>query len=342
MRPTGFAVLLSLLAPLLAPRAASADSIPKLVFDREEHHFGTAAQEKELTTEFTYKNEGGAPITGIRTIADCGCYGVTVSKTDLAPGESGTLKVVFRTLNFTGDVSKRVLVHSNDPARPAITLRLKLEVALGVVVDPGRVNFGEVLLGTVPTKSILVKWKEGVGKAFQLTAVEVPGHEADFEVTREPWEELPWKGTKVTFRFKKAPPLGMYSATAILRTDDADYARLALPLTAQVSGKVYLQSRTITFGWFRHGETKRTTVGVRPFSKEVSLGTVTVNARNGKVEVRLDPDPMGGPGASLLVISVPADAAVGKFEDVVEVHTQVPGEEVTTIEVSGEVLPPVH
>ena len=38
------------------------------------------------------------------------------------------------------------------------------------------------------------------------------------------------------------------------------------------------------------------------------------------------------------VVTVPADTEVGRLEDVVELKTAVPGEEVTSLPVSGEVL----
>jgi len=39
-----------------------------------------------------------------------------------------------------------------------------------------------------------------------------------------------------------------------------------------------------------------------------------------------------------VVVSVPKDAEVGKLDDVLEIRTQVPGEEITELEVRGEVL----
>ncbi len=123
-----------------------------------------------------------------------------------------------------------------------------------------------------------------------MTAVEVPG--SDFDIRTEAFTEGPWKGTAITLGFKKAPPLGIFSATALVRTDHPDYPRISLPVTANVTGKVWLQSRTVYFGWIPQGKAKKTSILVKPFSKDGNLGKVTAKSRNGRVNVTVEPHPM--------------------------------------------------
>lgn len=323
---------------------------PRIAFDRLEHDFGVVRQEQELTTEFKYRNEGDAPLKDLKTIADCGCYGVTLSKPEVAPGESATLKITFHTLLFTGPIHKKLSVKSNDPTKPDVTIRLHVLVGQGVVLDPGRVYFGDVLLGTVPSRSFAVKWLDGVGRPFEITAIEIPGRADDFKIETAPFEETQrlgegkegkWKGTKVTLTFTKPPPLGMFSSTALVRTDHPDFPRLVVALTASVSGKVWVQSRKAIFGMPMEGTTKQLTIAVRPFNKEVSLGTVKATVRGGKVEAKIERDPAMPEGNYRLVVSLPATAKPGSIDDVVEIHTEVKGEETVEIAVTGTVLPRV-
>ncbi len=325
------------LAAGLPGRAAAGDGTgPRLRVDRLQHDFGAVGQEQELETSFEYANEGDAPLKGIRAIGDCGCYGVTVSKEELAPGERGTLHVKFRTLRFNGHVKKRLKLVTANGERKPIVVKLLLDVVAGVILAPGRIWFGDVLVGSSPVKTVYAKWHTETGQPFEITGVEVPGY--DFAIETVPYEQGAWKGTAIQFAFKEAPPLGMFSATALIRTDHPDYARISLPLTAHVTGKVWLQSRTVYFGWVPKGKSKRTAILVKPFSKDVDLGEVTAVSRKGRIEVTVEKDPMGRAGWWRVVVVVPGDAEVGKLDDVLEIRTQVPGEEKTEIEVRGEVL----
>jgi hypothetical protein len=362
----GWAALLLLLAAAPSPAEDGAPAgdgapVPKLVVDREEHDFGVAAQEQELHAEFTITNAGTAPLKepasekspGIKPVADCGCYGTTLSATEIPPGGTATLKVSFRTLMLVGPIVKKLTLHSNDPARPMVAIRLKILVGAGVVVDPGRIYFGDVLVGSTPSGSVFAKWLEGVGKPFQVTAVEVPGHAETIRVTTTPHEEKQtlgrdaenkpieglWKGTRVTFAFTKPPPVGMLSATALLRTDHPEYPRIAVPLTVNVSGRVWVQQRTLTFGWVKAGETKRNAFAVRPFNKDVKLGSVKAEARGGKVLVEVTREEKGPSPGWRVAVSVPKDAPPGKIDDVIDLTTDVPGEERIEVAVRGEVLP---
>jgi hypothetical protein len=359
-RLPGWAAFLLLLAAVPAVAEGSAGG-PRLVVDRESHDFGVAAQEQEVHAEFTITNAGDAllekPATektaGIKAVADCGCYGTTLSATEIPPGGTATLKVSFRTLMLVGPITKRLTLHSNDPVRPMVTITLRILVGAGVVVDPGRIYFGDVLAGSTPTGSVFAKWLEGVGKPFQVTAVEVPGHAEAIQVTTAPHEEKQvlrrdaenqpvegtWKGTKVTFAFVKPPPVGMLSASALLRTDHPDYPRIEVPLTVNVSGRVWVQSRTVNFGWLKAGETKRNTFAVRPFNKEVKLGSLQAVARRGKVLVEVTREEKGPSPGWRVTASVPKDAPPGKIDDVIDLTTDVPGEERIEIAVRGEVLP---
>jgi hypothetical protein len=326
-------------AVLLGAAAADEDEAPggpRLVVDREVHAFGTAAQEEELHAEFTYRNAGDETVTGIKAIGDCGCYGVTLSAETLEPGEEGTLQVSFRTLMFSGTVNKRLrLAAANLPGKD-VFIKLSVDVVGGVILDPGRVWFGDVLEGTIPTQKIVAKWHKEEGTPFQIESVEVPGHE--FDVALEPYDTAEWQGTEIALTFKTPPPLGMFSATALIRTDHPDFPRISLALSANVSGKVWVQSRTLYFGWVTQGREKSTTILVRGITPDVDLGDVTARSRHGHVDVALEANANGREGWWRLVVTVGADAEPGKIDDVIEIHSAVPGEEITEVHVRGEVL----
>lgn len=337
----GFLALVAL--PARPPRAFAgpASGHEDLVVEPGEVDFGVAGQNEVLTTTLTYRNRSAAPVTGISARAECGCNVVEVSHATLEPGQSGTLKVEFHTYFLSGSLRKDVRLTSSDPRRGEAVVPLRIQVQKGLIVTPPAVSFRDVPLGTTPTAGFTLKWMEGHGRPFEVLAVEVPGDE--FTVRTEPFQdpaEPRWKGWRVDLTFKAPPPLGMYSNEVLVKTNHAEHPRLSLPLSANVTGRVWVQSRTLSFGALRRGATRSASIKLRPFDPTVTLKDLTARALKGRVAVRIEPDPVHGEdGVWRLTGTVGPDATPGTLdEEVIEVVTGVEGEEVIRIQVRGHVL----
>jgi hypothetical protein len=165
--------------------------------------------------------------------------------------------------------------------------------------------------------------------------VEAPGVDLVFDVA--PHEAPPWHGFVVTARFAKAPAIGTVSGTALLRTDDPDHPRLSAPVTAFVSGKVFLDRREVRLGLVRQGVPRTLMIGARGLTADVDLGELKAVSRKGVVEARAVRS-AGNAREWLIEVRLPETAAPGKVEDVVEVRSAIPGEPAAEIPVSGEVL----
>jgi hypothetical protein len=322
-------------APPVAP-APPAGPRARIAFDREQHDFGVVKQEQDLATEFTVRNDGDATLRIGDVRSDCGCSTAVAQSKELAPGASTTLRVTFRTFTMSGPVTKRVKVASNDPERPEVELKVRVDIAGGIVLDPARFYFGPVLAGTSPTSSITARWRDGVGRPFRITKVEAPGVDVVFDV--KPHEAPPWHGWVVTARFAKPPAIGTVSGTALLRTDDPDYPRLPAPVTAFVSGRVWLDRREARLGLVRQGLGRTLMIGCRGLTPDVDLGEVKVRSRKGVVTAKAVRTG-GNQKEWLIEVRLPEDAPPGKVEDVVEVRSALEGEPPAEIAVSGEVVP---
>jgi hypothetical protein len=344
-------LLLLLLLPLTPVRAdEAADAARKkesghadLVVDRYSHDFGEVKQLESLTTSFTYTNAGSEPIHGIRVRGECGCNRMDLSHESLAPGESGTLAVEFQTGTLGGFLRKRLHLSTSDYTRGTVVIPLTVAIVKGLIVSSGGVSFRNVLVNTRPTKAFHVKWYEGAGTPFTLTSVEVPGF--DFETKIRPYEphkDPRWKGWTVDVTFQETPPLGMFSAEVRVRTTDKERPELTFALSANICGKVYMQSRYVSFGAYDKGQAKTASIKFRPFDKSIHFGEVTARSRSGALEVEAIPDPRHAEaGFYRLSVTVPADRPVGSLADeVIELHTGVPGEELILVGVKGSVREP--
>jgi hypothetical protein len=321
-----------------APGAPGAPA-PSLVAEPAELDYGIVAQNKQLDAQFTLRNVGAKPVHIHKPLADCGCYQATLESNDVAPGGAVTVKVKFDTgVVWSGPITKKLRILSDDPARSEIVLPLKMNIVAGVVLDPGNVAFGDILRGEKPSKHLHVKWFKGVGQPFTVTKVEIPEYPEGFDVVQEAFETDRWQGTKLTLTFREPPPLGQVRAILIVRTDAPGYERIDVAMQGYVSGHVWVQEREVNMGWVGRGQTKTRPIRVKPLRKGTNLGTVTARTRHGRVQVEAIPDTENRPGEWMLQIRVPADAPKGKLEDVVEILTEVPGEESTEIRVRAEIL----
>jgi hypothetical protein len=316
------------------PSPATPVGKPRAVFDREAEDFGVARQEETLRTEFRLKNEGDAPleVTGLR--ADCGCAAATIESREVAPGATTPILVALRTLRESGVLAKRILVLTNDPSRPLVELKIRVDIAAGIVVAPSRFLFGDIPAGTAPSQSLRVQWKEGVGKPFRLTSMEAMS--ADVVLESKPFDAPPWHGYEVTATFRKPPPVGIVSGIALLRTDDPGHPRLTAAIQAQVSGKVWVDRRSVSLGWVPSGKGRTTAVVCRSLTPDVDLGEVSARARKGRVEakaVRSGKD-------WVVTIRLPESAAPGRVDDVVEILSSIPGEPPAEVVISGFVNAP--
>jgi hypothetical protein len=126
------ATAIALLAALLAwgARAPAEDKAmaPAIRVDPDGFDFGRALPGKTLSKEFALRNFGDAELVIEGVSTTCGCTAAIMAETKLAPGGSTQLRVTFETRNYVGKVERQVLVRSNDPKTPVLTLKLSANV----------------------------------------------------------------------------------------------------------------------------------------------------------------------------------------------------------------------
>ncbi len=316
-----------------------------LAVDRLSHDFGTRAQNQRLETTFVVRNRSDATVSGIRVKPDCGCNVVKLASDTLEPGAETKLTVGFETAVLSGRMIKRVRIRTREREDGEIVLDLRIAIVGGVVLEPGGVSYRDVRHGTTPTATFRVRWFKGVGKPFKITKIEVPGHEAAFAVAVRPYTAAtndPWCGHEVDVTFRKPPPLGMYSAELLVRTDHPDYARMSMPLSANVVGAVWLQMRTMHFGIVKSGTSKTARLKFRPYDEDVKFGEVHVSCSDDRIRVSVQRDPLFQAERSwILSATVRKDAAAGRLDEVViRLHTGTAGEETSEIRVRGRIRAP--
>ena len=147
---------------------ARADGI---AFDNILHELKIPADAKTATTSFSFRNRGGKPSKIRKFHASCACMKASMANDQLAyaPGEHGAIQVDIDLSNLAGKVEKAVLVFlEDDPdSRPSITLLVRLEIPMIVVVEPKTLIWP--IDGDAHTKTIQIRMNHS--QPVHVTAV---------------------------------------------------------------------------------------------------------------------------------------------------------------------------
>jgi hypothetical protein len=122
-----------------SPDVSKAEGAPKITFEKTVYDFGEVSASRKYTGQFKFTNTGN----GVLKILDVGkCCGsvVTLDKEELAPGESGTIKVEYTTNPRSASMNRSIRVYSNDKTNPKVDLTIRAKVVQKVKWQPLRVD----------------------------------------------------------------------------------------------------------------------------------------------------------------------------------------------------------
>lgn len=100
------------------------ENAPKITFKTKKYDFGTLEEGEKITHTFRFTNEGKRDLIIRATNASCGCTSPEPKKKQIAPGETGAIKVIFNSRGKRGKQHHQVTVIANDPDQPVTTLHL--------------------------------------------------------------------------------------------------------------------------------------------------------------------------------------------------------------------------
>jgi len=112
---------------------------PKITFENVVYDFGEIGPMTKNTGEFKFTNTGD-DLLEITDVERCCGIVTQLSKKEYQPGESGTLKVEYRSSSKAGIMRRQLYVNSNDKTNPKITLTIKAETIPKVSYEPERLQ----------------------------------------------------------------------------------------------------------------------------------------------------------------------------------------------------------
>lgn len=194
---------------LLAISAVIFAQQPVITFEKTEHDFGKINEaDGRVTTIFTFKNEGMAPLVLSNVRASCGCTTPTWTKTPIEPGQTGDITVTYNPNGRPGRFQKTITITSNATA-PTVKLTIKGEVIpktqQGVNKFPHKIADGLAVSSKIMTYGTILNTKN-ITKTIEYT------NNSDKDITvgvllndKEPWIEA--QATLVTVKPKEVGQL---------------------------------------------------------------------------------------------------------------------------------------
>lgn len=108
------------------------------------HDFGRTWIDQELKHTFLVSNLGKAPLEISKIDGDYGCSVSPAAPTVVQPGASAKLTVILDPQALRRRYDRKVVIHSNDPRRASLTLRLRGECKPYIEVMPRSASFGRI------------------------------------------------------------------------------------------------------------------------------------------------------------------------------------------------------
>lgn len=113
------------LAGVWAVPVTQAGQGPRLICDAPVFEYGRVANTQEVEHVFQLRNGGDAPLEIGRIYSGCGCTRTQIDATNLVPGATATVAVVFHLRGRSGARIINIFVSSNDPVDPVFRLQCR-------------------------------------------------------------------------------------------------------------------------------------------------------------------------------------------------------------------------
>jgi len=210
--------------------AGVAWAAPRLVIPETTFNFGFVPQNSKLSHVFLLESRGEDSLHILKVVPGCGCTQAPLEKSALAAGESTRLEVIFDTRHYTGKVTKRPTIQTNE-GPPDKFVQFDCEVmsrpdsTYPVVITPYKLDisqFGEKVRDQMKFK--IANLSE---EALTVTACSVPD---DFVTLTLPSSVPPSGSAEGTIKLKSDVLKKQFEKSITIQLGDAKNTRFTIPV----------------------------------------------------------------------------------------------------------------
>jgi hypothetical protein len=325
------------------PDAGSAETKkPQLFVAERVADLGKVLEGDKATASWKLENRGHADLIITGTKSSCGCAVVKLTEAErvIPPGKVLMFKVVFDSSRRRGPQKKTVLVETNDPTEPRLTLEFKATVDFLYEVNPSTiVNLQMLRRGETAARTLDIT--PGPGRPA-VEILEVKIDEAfPLVCVHEPFQAKGGgQGQRFRFSVKKDAALGKVKSVATVRLKVGEIEKeREVPIRAQVVGDLSVHPMVVD-----------TTRQVSTRGKQLAPVTVRSNNRTPfdvlsasagpLLDVEVEPVKSGPARTNYrLLVTIRNDAQTGPFGASLDVETTSPDQPMVSVPIFGIVAP---
>jgi hypothetical protein len=129
---------------------------PSIIFDNPAKDFGKVMQGEMLKHVFSFTNKGTTTLEILGVEPSCGCQAASISAKRIKSGQSGRIEVSVDTAGLIGAVDKSVIVLTNDPRTPSVSLSVRADVQPEISVSSPSIYFEGAPVGKDVIKEVII------------------------------------------------------------------------------------------------------------------------------------------------------------------------------------------
>jgi hypothetical protein len=206
------------------------------------HDFGVIRHGKDPSFEFKFINAGNEKLFIQSVLPGRSCVTASPNLKSILPGHSGLIKVTYLSPGRNGQDTESVVVMTNDPTQPVISLKINVVVVSKLSVQPDHLEFGKVKKGNalsfpvniVGTKGTTVISVEAKGKS-----VSVVMRRSDLTAEKLGVGVVP---SNVASHFDvvlaKDLPFGKFIDEVRVKTNDLENPEIVIPVSGEIVGSI--------------------------------------------------------------------------------------------------------
>ncbi|MGE3166723.1 MAG: DUF1573 domain-containing protein, partial [Planctomycetota bacterium] len=282
---------------------------PRIRLDSVEYDWGKVMHGEIVTHVYKVVNEGTAPLRINNVRPSCGCSASNWTKTEIPPGESGTIELSVNTAKLQGGVTKKeATVFTNDRLAADLKVFIGGEILTIAKPTPERVS----IVGLASeTKSATLDLVRGTDQTFEVLSVASRYSQVAVERT-----ETVESGKHYRLHLAVSPALPGTKPDSLdirVRAGNGTEHHLAVPVSVEHQPRIQLNPAAGIV--FRRDETdKLLAPGAEPLVKEVLLESSRPDIRFTVESVEIE-----GPASGVFATSVETLAEGLRYRILVQV-----------------------
>lgn len=137
-------------------------------------------EDSPLKAKIKIMNTGNADLKISKVKPGCGCTTAPLEKDVIPPGGNTFLDVSLRMDTYTGDVTKTIMIESNDPNKKRSMLRLKFNVVRPYKLFPRFLSFNRMYLNEESSGRVVIN--NNTNEPMTITKIEMEPEDLNISI----------------------------------------------------------------------------------------------------------------------------------------------------------------